>query len=134
MLHTLPPDLRYASLVCSLLGTAAPTSPGPAEHSAPYAGAVWYVKNDLIARDLKVETLEDFVKMLARRAFNRADAGLYTSLHNHSTTARLLSVGRTAPTRSAVQISGHRTAEGSRQKEMTQEGSVPFKKMPGFES
>ncbi|GBP91124.1 RNA-directed DNA polymerase from mobile element jockey [Eumeta japonica] len=46
------------------------------------AGAGWYVKNDMIARDLKVETLEDFVKMLARRAFNRADAGPYTSLHN----------------------------------------------------
>ncbi|GBP70782.1 hypothetical protein EVAR_52908_1 [Eumeta japonica] len=41
-----------------------------------------YVKNDVITRDLKVETLEEFVKMLARRAFNRADVGSYTSLHN----------------------------------------------------
>ncbi|GBP16282.1 hypothetical protein EVAR_93650_1 [Eumeta japonica] len=46
------------------------------------AGAEWYVKNDVIARDLKVETLEEFLKMLARRAFNRADAGPYTSLYN----------------------------------------------------
>ncbi|GBP69108.1 RNA-directed DNA polymerase from mobile element jockey [Eumeta japonica] len=46
------------------------------------AGAGWYFKNDVIARDLKVESLEEFVRMLAQRAFNRADAGPYTSLHN----------------------------------------------------
>ncbi|GBP30484.1 hypothetical protein EVAR_20937_1 [Eumeta japonica] len=46
------------------------------------AGAVWYVKNDVIARDLRVETIEEFVTMLARRTFNRADAGPYPSLHN----------------------------------------------------
>ncbi|GBP56880.1 RNA-directed DNA polymerase from mobile element jockey [Eumeta japonica] len=46
------------------------------------AGAGCNVKNDVIARDLKVETLEEFIKMLARRAFSRADAGPYTSLHN----------------------------------------------------
>ncbi|GBP77239.1 RNA-directed DNA polymerase from mobile element jockey [Eumeta japonica] len=40
------------------------------------------VKNNVIARDLGVETIEEFVRMLARRAFNRADAGPYPSLHN----------------------------------------------------
>ncbi|GBP20939.1 hypothetical protein EVAR_9508_1 [Eumeta japonica] len=35
VLHTLPPDLRCTGLVCPLLGTAAPASPGPAKHSAP---------------------------------------------------------------------------------------------------
>ncbi|GBP34481.1 RNA-directed DNA polymerase from mobile element jockey [Eumeta japonica] len=43
-----------------------------------FAGAGWYVKNDVIARDLKVATLEDFIKVLARRAFSHADADLYT--------------------------------------------------------
>ncbi|GBP74679.1 hypothetical protein EVAR_58945_1 [Eumeta japonica] len=38
-------------------------------------------KNNVIARDLKVET-QEFVRMLARRTFNRADAGPYISLHN----------------------------------------------------
>ncbi|GBP31070.1 RNA-directed DNA polymerase from mobile element jockey [Eumeta japonica] len=46
------------------------------------AGAGWYVKNDVIARDLGVETIEEFVRMLTRRAFNRADAGPHPSLHN----------------------------------------------------
>ncbi|GBP15116.1 hypothetical protein EVAR_11418_1 [Eumeta japonica] len=46
------------------------------------AGAGWYVKNDVIARDLRVETIEEFVRMLARRTFNRADARPYPSLHN----------------------------------------------------
>ncbi|GBP27452.1 Probable RNA-directed DNA polymerase from transposon X-element [Eumeta japonica] len=45
-------------------------------------GAEWFVENDVIARELKVEPLEEFIIMLARRAFNRADAGPYTSLHN----------------------------------------------------
>ncbi|GBP91292.1 hypothetical protein EVAR_96492_1 [Eumeta japonica] len=44
--------------------------------------AGWYVKNEVIARDLKVETFEKFVKILPRRAFNRTDAGPYTSQHN----------------------------------------------------
>ncbi|GBP58554.1 hypothetical protein EVAR_34556_1 [Eumeta japonica] len=35
-IHTLPPDLRCNGWVCHLLRTAAPTSAGPAEHSAPY--------------------------------------------------------------------------------------------------
>ncbi|GBP84999.1 hypothetical protein EVAR_64328_1 [Eumeta japonica] len=46
------------------------------------AGAGWYVKNDVIARDLGVETIEEFVRMLTRRAFNRTDAGPHPSLHN----------------------------------------------------
>ncbi|GBP20216.1 RNA-directed DNA polymerase from mobile element jockey [Eumeta japonica] len=45
-------------------------------------GVEWYVRNDVIARELKVETLEEFIEMLAQRTFNRADASLYTSLHN----------------------------------------------------
>ncbi|GBP03462.1 Probable RNA-directed DNA polymerase from transposon X-element [Eumeta japonica] len=56
---------------------------GPEEYSAPYdCGAGWYVKNDVIARPLRVETVEEFVRMLARRASNRADAGPYLFLHN----------------------------------------------------
>ncbi|GBP15790.1 hypothetical protein EVAR_72634_1 [Eumeta japonica] len=52
------------------------TSPGPEKYSALYDwGAGWYVKNDVIARDFKFETLEEFVKILAPRAFNRTDAG-----------------------------------------------------------
>ncbi|GBP76203.1 RNA-directed DNA polymerase from mobile element jockey [Eumeta japonica] len=46
------------------------------------AGAGWYVRNDVIARDLGVETIEEFVRRLTRRAFNRADAGPHPSLHN----------------------------------------------------
>ncbi|GBP86575.1 RNA-directed DNA polymerase from mobile element jockey [Eumeta japonica] len=46
------------------------------------AGAGWYVKNDVIARDLGVETIEEFVRMLTRRAFNRADTVPHPSLHN----------------------------------------------------
>ncbi|GBP30312.1 RNA-directed DNA polymerase from mobile element jockey [Eumeta japonica] len=45
-------------------------------------GPGWYVKNDVIARDLGVETVEEFVRKLTRRAFNRADAGPHPSLHN----------------------------------------------------
>ncbi|GBP76882.1 hypothetical protein EVAR_7032_1 [Eumeta japonica] len=45
-------------------------------------GASWFVKNDVIARDLKVEILEKFIKMLALRIFNHANAGPYISLHN----------------------------------------------------
>ncbi|GBP51136.1 hypothetical protein EVAR_33887_1 [Eumeta japonica] len=82
MLHTLTLDLRCTGLVRSLLGTAVPMS--PAEYSAPYdcGGRLWYVKNDVIARDLRVEILEEFVRMLERHAFNRADAGPYTTLQN----------------------------------------------------
>ncbi|GBP92478.1 RNA-directed DNA polymerase from mobile element jockey [Eumeta japonica] len=46
------------------------------------AGAGWYVRNDVIARDLGVETVEEFVRRLTKRAFNRADAGPHSSLHN----------------------------------------------------
>ncbi|GBP77951.1 Probable RNA-directed DNA polymerase from transposon X-element [Eumeta japonica] len=46
------------------------------------AGAGWYVKNDVIATDLGVETVEEFVRKLTRCAFNRADAGPHPSLHN----------------------------------------------------
>ncbi|GBP41446.1 hypothetical protein EVAR_36202_1 [Eumeta japonica] len=46
------------------------------------AEAGWFVRNDVITRDLKIETLEEFINMLARRTFNRADAGPYTALHN----------------------------------------------------
>ncbi|GBP43261.1 hypothetical protein EVAR_39319_1 [Eumeta japonica] len=38
------------------------------------AGTGRFVKNDVIDRDLKVEPLADFIMMLARRTFNRADA------------------------------------------------------------
>ncbi|GBP51669.1 hypothetical protein EVAR_48292_1 [Eumeta japonica] len=46
------------------------------------AGDGWYIKNYVIARDLKVGTLEKFIKLLVRRAFSHADVGPYTSLHN----------------------------------------------------
>ncbi|GBP19939.1 Probable RNA-directed DNA polymerase from transposon X-element [Eumeta japonica] len=46
------------------------------------AGAGWCVRNDVIARDLGVDTIEEFVRRLTRRAFNRADASPYPSLHN----------------------------------------------------
>ncbi|GBP53956.1 RNA-directed DNA polymerase from mobile element jockey [Eumeta japonica] len=46
------------------------------------AGAGWKVKNDVIARALEVETVEEFVRKLTRRVFNRADAGPHPSLHN----------------------------------------------------
>ncbi|GBP53888.1 hypothetical protein EVAR_96566_1 [Eumeta japonica] len=85
MLHTLPLDLCCTGLVCPLLGTAALASAGPAEYSAPYdCGAGWYVKNDVIARNLRVETIKELVRMLTRRAFNRAGAGSYPSLYKLS--------------------------------------------------
>ncbi|GBP68330.1 hypothetical protein EVAR_31320_1 [Eumeta japonica] len=49
------------------------------------AGAGWFVKSEVIARDLKVETLEDFINMLARRTFNLADAALlYLTTWHHN--------------------------------------------------
>ncbi|GBP35271.1 hypothetical protein EVAR_19492_1 [Eumeta japonica] len=66
-----------------MLGAAAPASPSATEPSARMISrARGFIKNDLIVRDLKVETLEKFIKMLARHTFNRADASPYASLHN----------------------------------------------------
>ncbi|RVE41206.1 hypothetical protein evm_014144, partial [Chilo suppressalis] len=43
-------------------------------------GAGRYVRNDVIARDLKIETVEEFVSRLARAMFSRADQGPYLHL------------------------------------------------------
>ncbi|GBP86291.1 Probable RNA-directed DNA polymerase from transposon X-element [Eumeta japonica] len=45
-------------------------------------GAGWYVKNDIIARDLRVQTIEEFVRLHARRLFDCEDEGSILSLYN----------------------------------------------------
>ncbi|GBP47503.1 hypothetical protein EVAR_30591_1 [Eumeta japonica] len=66
----------------------AAASSNPIEHSASYdAKAKWFVKNDVITRNLKVEPLEDFTKMLKRHTFNCADVGLtphYITWHHNA--------------------------------------------------
>ncbi|KAJ0175982.1 hypothetical protein K1T71_008156 [Dendrolimus kikuchii] len=44
-------------------------------------GAGRFVRNDVIARDLSIPSVEDFVAMSARRMFDRADNGRHTHLH-----------------------------------------------------
>ncbi|GBP16231.1 hypothetical protein EVAR_73658_1 [Eumeta japonica] len=41
-----------------------------------------YVKNNLIARDVGVQSIEDFIRIHARRLFNYIDEGPILSLHN----------------------------------------------------
>ncbi|KAL0810395.1 hypothetical protein ABMA28_010540 [Loxostege sticticalis] len=45
-------------------------------------GAGRYVRNDVIARDLRIPSVEEFVVGLARRMFDRADHGPHRHLHN----------------------------------------------------
>ncbi|KAJ0173910.1 hypothetical protein K1T71_010056 [Dendrolimus kikuchii] len=44
-------------------------------------GAGRYVRNDVIARDVGIPSVEEFVAKMARRMFDRADNGGHTSLH-----------------------------------------------------
>ncbi|GBP22180.1 hypothetical protein EVAR_10690_1 [Eumeta japonica] len=46
------------------------------------AKAGWYVKNDVIARDVRVQYIEDFVRLQALYLFNYADEGPILLLHN----------------------------------------------------
>ncbi|XP_041973394.1 uncharacterized protein LOC121729071 [Aricia agestis] len=46
------------------------------------AGAPWYVRNDTIARDLRVESVEAFVAQLSKSLFARADASRLPELAN----------------------------------------------------
>ncbi|GBP58731.1 RNA-directed DNA polymerase from mobile element jockey [Eumeta japonica] len=104
------------------------------------SGTGWYVKNDVMARDLKVETLEEFVKMLARRAFSRADAGPYTSLRNlgphYDRSMKGYQLARALVSKSSNEERCKLTDTGrqtnSRHKGLTQENSVPPEKMSGF--
>ncbi|GBP61950.1 hypothetical protein EVAR_45007_1 [Eumeta japonica] len=113
----------------------------PAEYSTPYNCGGRVVRQKLrIARDLRVETIEEFVRMLARRTLNRADAGPYPSLHNlaplydrrrkdtssHGTWyPNHLTRGRCELTHTG------RLAKVTLRK--TQESSVPLEKKPGSE-
>lgn len=45
-------------------------------------GAGRYVRNDTIARDVRIESVEEFVVRLAKRMFDTADNGPHTHLHN----------------------------------------------------
>ncbi|XP_028031096.1 uncharacterized protein LOC114243703 [Bombyx mandarina] len=45
-------------------------------------GAGRYVSNAVIARDLDVESLEEFIRRLARNLYERADGGPHEHLHN----------------------------------------------------
>ncbi|KAJ2941788.1 hypothetical protein O0L34_g10595 [Tuta absoluta] len=45
-------------------------------------GAGRFVRNDVIAADLKMKPVEEFVRMLARRMFSRADNGPHLHLRN----------------------------------------------------
>ncbi|GBP72630.1 hypothetical protein EVAR_83140_1 [Eumeta japonica] len=96
------------------------------------AGARWFVKNDVIARDLKVETLKKFIKMLARRTFNRVDVDPYTSLYNLAPQCERPPRRYQLPrdqlskllNRDKVEVNGHLLGDGSRHI-MTRESSVP---------
>ncbi|GBP71674.1 hypothetical protein EVAR_8280_1 [Eumeta japonica] len=46
------------------------------------AGAGWYVKNYVISRDLRVQTIDEYVRLQTRRLFDCADEGPIPSLHN----------------------------------------------------
>ncbi|GBP59030.1 hypothetical protein EVAR_15033_1 [Eumeta japonica] len=46
------------------------------------AGAGRYVLIDVIARDLCIETVEEFIQRIARRMFDIADQGPYEFLQN----------------------------------------------------
>ncbi|GBP33407.1 RNA-directed DNA polymerase from mobile element jockey [Eumeta japonica] len=47
-----------------------------------FAGAGWYVKNNIIAKDLRVLSIKDFVRIQARRLFNNAHEGPISSHRN----------------------------------------------------
>ncbi|GBP63037.1 hypothetical protein EVAR_87409_1 [Eumeta japonica] len=55
--------------------------PNPAEHHPTDRGS-GYVLNDVIARDLCIETVEEFIQRIARRMFDIADQGPYEFLRN----------------------------------------------------
>ncbi|KAG7294806.1 hypothetical protein JYU34_022823 [Plutella xylostella] len=60
-------------------------------------GAGRYVRNDVIARDLKIESLEEFVVRLARRMYDRADNGPHEHLHDIAPTYDRPDNGRPYP-------------------------------------
>ncbi|GBP17475.1 hypothetical protein EVAR_8824_1 [Eumeta japonica] len=74
---------KTALLVCTVLGAAASETPSPTEYCVTnYRVAGWYVKNDVIVRKLRVQTIEEYVRSQARRLFDCADEGPILSLHN----------------------------------------------------
>ncbi|GBP23875.1 RNA polymerase II-associated protein 1 [Eumeta japonica] len=61
------------------------------------AGAGRYVLNDVIARDLCIETVEEFIQRIARRMFDNADQGPYEFLRNIAPMQERSPSGRTLP-------------------------------------
>ncbi|GBP69383.1 hypothetical protein EVAR_54802_1 [Eumeta japonica] len=53
------------------------------------ARAGWYVKNDIIARDLRMQTIEEFVRLLARRLLFSLLTVQTKAQYYHSTIWRL---------------------------------------------
>ncbi|GBP21147.1 RNA-directed DNA polymerase from mobile element jockey [Eumeta japonica] len=60
-------------------------------------GAGRYVSNDVIARDLCIETVEEFIQRIARRMFDIADQGPYEFLRNIAPMQESSSSGRPLP-------------------------------------
>lgn len=46
------------------------------------SGAPWCVRNDVIARDVQIQSVEEFVVRMSRRMFDCADNGPHPHLHN----------------------------------------------------
>ncbi|GBP94377.1 hypothetical protein EVAR_102559_1 [Eumeta japonica] len=63
------------------------------------AGAGRYVLNDVIARDLCIETVEEFIQRIARRMFDIADQGPYEFLRNIAPMQERSPSGRPPPER-----------------------------------
>ncbi|GBP38635.1 hypothetical protein EVAR_27822_1 [Eumeta japonica] len=69
--------------MCTMLGAAASETQAAQNIVLRIIkGARWYVKNDFIVRDLRVQTKEEFVRTQARRLFDCADEGPVPTLHN----------------------------------------------------
>ncbi|GBP21919.1 hypothetical protein EVAR_7132_1 [Eumeta japonica] len=115
MLHTLPPDLRCTDLVCPLLGTAAPTFPGPTEHSAPYdcEGQVVCQKRHDRQR-LESRNPQRVCKDAGATFLQSRRRKPYTSLRNVAPQYDRPTKRISAPTRPAIQIFQRRESVSQR--------------------
>ncbi|GBP83937.1 hypothetical protein EVAR_66507_1 [Eumeta japonica] len=114
-------------------GAAASETLSPIESRTTEAG--WYVRNDVIARDLQVQSVEVFVQTQARCTFYRVDEGPFLSFQNRRAAARRL-YRISYPHSQAVKWRLTTDVSKSKRKSpaiMTREVSVPHETMPGSE-
>ncbi|CAH2096355.1 unnamed protein product [Euphydryas editha] len=81
-LRLLAADVRGPNLVRSVLDVPGKEDAVPAESMPPFdSGAPRYVKNNVIPRDIKTPTVEEYVRHYARTMFARAVNSACTHLH-----------------------------------------------------